>query len=77
MFFYYESVFVVILGGAKVSDKIEVITSLLEKADCLIIGGAMANTFLHAKGHRMGDSLLEADKSALALDIIPRQNTRG
>ena len=58
--------FVVILGGAKVSDKIEVITSLLEKADSLIIGGAMAFTFLHAQGHKMGKSLLEIDKADLA-----------
>ena len=72
-----ESPFVVILGGAKVSDKIEVITALLEKADCLIIGGAMANTFLHAQGHRMGDSLLEGDKSALALDILSKAEAKG
>ncbi len=72
-----ERPFVVILGGAKVSDKIEVITALLEKADCLIIGGAMANTFLHAKGHRMGGSLLEADKSALALDILSKAEAKG
>ena len=72
-----ERPFVVILGGAKVSDKIEVITALLEKADCLIIGGAMANTFLHAKGHRMGGSLLEADKSALALDILSKAESKG
>ncbi len=72
-----EAPFVVILGGAKVSDKIEVITALLEKADCLIIGGAMANTFLHAQGYRMGNSLLEGDKSELALDILSKAEAKG
>ena len=72
-----ERPFVVILGGAKVSDKIEVISALLEKADALIIGGAMANTFLHAQGHRMGNSLLEADKSELALDILAKAEVKG
>ncbi len=72
-----ERPFVVILGGAKVSDKIEVIGALLEKADALIIGGAMANTFLHAQGHRMGNSLLEADKSELALDILAKAEAKG
>ena len=61
--------FVVILGGAKVSDKIEVITALLEKADSLIIGGAMAFTFLHAQGYGMGRSLLEVDKSLSLIHI--------
>ena len=72
-----ERPFVVILGGAKVSDKIEVITALLEKADCLIIGGAMANTFLHAQGYSMGNSLLEGDKSGLALDILSKAEAKG
>ncbi len=72
-----ERPFVVILGGAKVRDKIEVIAALLEKADALIIGGAMANTFLHAQGHRMGNSLLEADKSELALDILAKAEAKG
>ena len=69
--------FVVILGGAKVSDKIEVITSLLEKADSLIIGGAMAFTFLHALGHKMGKSLLEIDKADLALEILAKAKAKG
>jgi len=68
--------FVVILGGAKVSDKIEVITSLLEKADSLIIGGAMAFTFLHAQGHQMGKSLLEIDKADLALEILAKAKAK-
>jgi len=55
--------FVVILGGAKVSDKIQVIDRLLEKADALLIGGAMAYTFRLAQGHKTGKSLVEADKA--------------
>jgi phosphoglycerate kinase len=72
-----ESPFLVILGGAKVSDKIEVITALLEKADSFLIGGAMANTFRKAQGHEMGGSLLEADKLDLALEIIAKAKARG
>jgi 3-phosphoglycerate kinase len=62
--------FVAILGGAKVSDKIAVIEKLLEKADTLLIGGAMANTFLLAQGKQMGNSLVEADKVDLARMLI-------
>jgi 3-phosphoglycerate kinase len=72
-----ERPFLVILGGAKVSDKIEVITALLEKADIFIIGGAMANTFRMAQGHEMGKSLLEADKAGLALDILAQAEKKG
>ncbi|MCL2400376.1 MAG: phosphoglycerate kinase [Defluviitaleaceae bacterium] len=54
--------FVAILGGAKVSDKLGVINSLLGKVDTLIIGGGMAYTFMKAQGHEVGDSLLEADQ---------------
>lgn len=74
-----ESPFLVIMGGAKVSDKIEVITALLEKADTFIIGGAMAYTFAKAQGHNVGSSLVEEDKLELALDIIrlaEEKNTR-
>ena len=53
--------FVAILGGAKISDKIGVIENLLKKADKILIGGGMANTFLKALGHEMADSLVEAD----------------
>jgi phosphoglycerate kinase len=53
--------FVAILGGAKISDKIGVINNLLNKADKILIGGGMANTFLAAKGYQMGDSLVEAE----------------
>ena len=64
--------FVAILGGAKVSDKIGVIENLLPKVDQLIVGGGMANTFLKAQGHEVGDSLLEADKIDLAKDLLKR-----
>jgi phosphoglycerate kinase len=56
-----EHPFVAILGGAKISDKIGVIESLLERADQLLIGGGMANTFLAAQGHAMGASLVESE----------------
>jgi phosphoglycerate kinase len=59
--------FVVILGGAKVSDKIQVIDRLLEKADTLLIGGAMAYTFKLAGGAKIGKSLVEPDKTDVAL----------
>ncbi|MBR3802632.1 MAG: phosphoglycerate kinase, partial [Clostridia bacterium] len=58
--------FVAILGGAKVSDKIGVITNLLDKVDTLIVGGGMAYTFMKYLGHNIGTSLLEADKVELA-----------
>ncbi|MDR1906533.1 MAG: phosphoglycerate kinase [Clostridiales bacterium] len=62
--------FVAILGGAKVSDKIGVINNLLEKVDTLIIGGAMAYTFLKAQGKNVGASLCENDKVELATELI-------
>ena len=62
--------FVVIMGGAKVSDKIEVLNRLMEKADAFIIGGAMANTFRLAQGYQIGNSLAEPDKTDLALKIL-------
>jgi phosphoglycerate kinase len=64
--------FVAILGGAKVSDKIAVIDSLLEKVDALLIGGAMANTFLAAKGLPMKASKIEEDKLPLARTILEK-----
>ncbi|MFP4456414.1 MAG: phosphoglycerate kinase [Clostridia bacterium] len=65
-----ESPFTAIIGGSKVSDKIGVIKSLLEKVDHLIIGGGMANTFLNAKGYSVGKSLYEPDKVDLAKELI-------
>src|SRR5688500_16852162 len=62
--------FVAILGDAKVSDKIKVIEKLLEKADTLLIGGAMANTFLLASGREMGNSMVEPDLLGLARELI-------
>lgn len=67
-----EKPFVAILGGAKVSDKVNVITNLLAKVNSLIIGGAMAYTFYRAKGIPTGKSLVEEDKVALAGEIIAK-----
>ena len=67
-----ERPFVAIMGGAKVSDKIGVIDSLLEKVDTLIIGGGMAYTFFKAQGYSVGDSLCEEDKCDLALEIMEK-----
>ena len=69
--------FVAIIGGAKVSDKIEVINSLLEKVDALLIGGAMAYTFLNAKGQTTGKSLVEPDKFDIAKAAIDKAAERG
>jgi len=64
--------FVAILGGAKVSDKIEVIDNLLGKVDALLIGGGMAYTFLKAKGQEVGKSLVEADKIDVAKEALAK-----
>jgi phosphoglycerate kinase len=69
--------FVVIMGGSKVSDKIQVIMSLLQKADTLIIGGAMAFTFFKAQGYEVGNSKVEADKLDLALEILAKAKQLG
>lgn len=67
-----ERPFIVILGGAKVSDKIGVIENLIDKVDILIIGGGMAYTFLKSEGHEVGQSLLEEDKISLAGSLIKK-----
>jgi phosphoglycerate kinase len=67
-----EHPFVALLGGAKVSDKIGVVKSLLERADTLLIGGGMANTFLAAQGLQMGDSLVEEDSLEVASEILQK-----
>src|SRR5260370_18448392 len=69
--------FVVILGGAKVSDKIGVLKALMEKADTLLIGGAMANTFLKAEGIPVGASRVESEKIDLAREILDLAKQRG
>lgn len=69
--------FVVILGGAKVSDKITVIDKLLDKADTIIIGGAMAYTFAMANGKKVGDSLCEPDKVDLAKSALAKASEKG
>lgn len=69
--------FVVILGGAKVSDKIQVIDRLLEKADTLLVGGAMAYTFRLAEGHKTGKSLVESDKTDTAKSALTKARQRG
>ena len=69
--------FVAILGGAKVSDKIGVITNLIDKVDTLIVGGAMAYTFNAALGKKIGDSKFEADKAELAKEILAKAKAKG
>lgn len=69
--------FVAILGGAKVSDKINVINNLLDKVDTLIIGGGMAYTFFKAQGYSIGKSLLEEDKMDYALEMVKKAEEKG
>lgn len=69
--------FVAIIGGAKVSDKIEVIDNLLNKVDAILIGGGMAYTFLNAKGQKTGKSLLEADKIDVAAAALKKAEEKG
>ncbi len=71
-----EKPFVAVLGGAKVSDKIAVIESLLDKVDALLIGGAMANTFLAAQGKDLRKSKIEDDKLALARTLLEKASDR-
>lgn len=72
-----ERPYTVILGGAKVSDKLGVIANLLEKADRLIIGGGMAYTFLKAQGYEVGTSLLEEDQVETAASFIKKAKEKG
>jgi phosphoglycerate kinase len=71
-----EKPFVAIIGGAKVSDKIDVLRNLLSKVDALLIGGAMAYTFAKAQGKQVGKSLVEDDKLDLARDILREAQKR-
>ncbi|MFA6945231.1 MAG: phosphoglycerate kinase [Pedobacter sp.] len=71
-----EQPFTAIMGGAKVSDKILLIEQLLEKVDNLIIGGGMAYTFAKAQGGQIGNSLVEADKLELAIELIARAKVK-
>ena len=72
-----ERPFVAILGGAKVSDKLNVINNLLEKVDTLIIGGGMAYTFLAAKGYGIGTSLLDAEKVEYCKEMMAKAESKG
>ncbi len=74
---YPDHPFVAIIGGAKVSDKIAVIESLIEKVDTLIIGGGMAYTFLRAKGRPVGKSLVEEDRIELAKKLLQKAADKG
>jgi phosphoglycerate kinase len=69
--------FLAILGGAKVSDKIELIRNLLPRVDGFLVGGAMAYTFLKAQGHAIGRSLVEADKLELARELLAHVEAAG
>jgi phosphoglycerate kinase len=66
-----------IVGGAKISTKLDLLTNLLDKVEVLIIGGAMANTFLAAQGHKVGRSLIEADLLDTAREIIAAAKAKG
>ncbi len=72
-----ERPFVAILGGAKVSDKLNVINNLLEKVDTLIIGGGMAYTFLAAKGYSVGTSLLDTEKLDYCKEMMAKAEAKG
>ena len=72
-----EKPFTAIMGGAKISDKILIIERLLDKVDTLIIGGGMSYTFTKAMGGQIGNSLLEADKMDLALELMEKAKAKG
>jgi phosphoglycerate kinase len=68
--------YVAVLGGAKVSDKIEVLDALLERVDSIVIGGAMANTFLEAQGRHVGKSKVEKDKLPVARNFLRKASEK-
>jgi phosphoglycerate kinase len=68
---------IAIVGGAKVSSKIDLLENLVGKVDALVIGGGMANTFLHAQGHKVGKSLCEKDLADTAREIIRQSQSQG
>ena len=72
-----ERPFVAILGGAKVADKLNVISNLLEKCDTLIIGGGMAYTFLKAKGYEVGTSLVDLEKVDYCKEMMAKAESLG
>ncbi|HIE12512.1 MAG TPA: phosphoglycerate kinase [Desulfotomaculum sp.] len=72
-----ERPFVVIIGGAKISDKIGVLENLVDRVEKMLIGGGMANTFLAAQGQKMGLSLVETDRFAAARSLLSRAKARG
>ncbi|MFF9348488.1 phosphoglycerate kinase [Streptomyces sp. NPDC014734] len=72
-----ERPYVVVLGGSKVSDKLGVIDHLLERADRILIGGGMAYTFLKARGHEVGSSLLQEDQIPAVLEYLDRAEAKG
>ena len=72
-----EKPFIAIIGGAKVSDKIDVLRNLLSKVDALLIGGAMAYTFMKAQGLQVGRSLVEDDKLELAKELLEQAKSKG
>lgn len=74
---YADRPYTAIMGGAKISDKIEVIEQLLDRVDNLIIGGGMSYTFTKAQGGQIGDSLLEEDKQALTLELLKKAEEKG
>ncbi|NLS45125.1 MAG: phosphoglycerate kinase [Firmicutes bacterium] len=72
-----ERPFIAILGGAKVKDKVGVISNLIDKVDSLIIGGGMAYTFLKAKGFEIGESIVDSEKVSLAGDLMEKAENKG
>ncbi len=72
-----ERPFAAIIGGAKIGDKIHVIANLMEKADVILIGGGMANTFVAAEGHHMGKSLMDPDRFDLARELREKAKKLG